>query len=153
MYNNAKTEPSHSLLLNLCCSCLHELKWYYEYCICTTYWGKSGDLNHIYQMFGCTLISVLVCLSSMCVGNCNGDMVGLGLIVLKVGYIMSIPISAGVGLERETDGMDRWEGVREKESEWDERRGKARLKGLTTMDGYGIYKKKAKMLEGSLQKT
>lgn len=53
-----------------------------------------------------------------CVCNCDGD-VGLGLIVLKVGCRMSIPISAGVGLEGRVDEQmmgrtDGGEGERER---------------------------------------
>lgn len=51
----------------------------------------------------------------------------MGLIVLKVGCRMSIPISAGVGLEGRVDEqmMGRTDGgmERETESEWDDRSG------------------------------
>ena len=52
------------------------------------------------------------------------------LIVLKVGCRMSIPISAGVGLEGRVDEqmMGRTDGGRKggRESEWDERSGRWR---------------------------
>ncbi|CAB1413680.1 unnamed protein product [Pleuronectes platessa] len=61
--------------------------------------------------------------------------VGLGLIVLKVGCRMSIPISTRVGLEGRADEqmMGRTDG-REEESEWDVKSGGVRGRGRPGMD-------------------
>lgn len=103
------------------------------------------------------LTSVSVRLTSMCVRGTATGTCGVG-IDCPEGRMQNVNThlrwggTGGVG-GWETDGMDRWDSMKEKESEWDWRSGNARQRGWPWRDGwiveenYDETKKNDKMFE------